>query len=139
MNAFSKKTFQSKCNVLKDIREYIREKCELNNVNNTITENIILAVNEACMNIIQHGYNNDPNYEFSVLVAHSKNGNTREIIIQLIDHAKKINPSKIKSRELDDIKPGGIGVHIIHQLMDSVSYLEDKNFSGNILELRKII
>jgi len=139
LNEFSKKTFQSKCDVLKDIREYIHENCEFNKVNNTITENIILAVNEACMNIIQHGYNNDPNNEFSVLVALSENGNTKEIVIQLIDQAKKIDPAKIKSRDLDDIKPGGIGVHIIHQLMDSVSYLEDNNFSGNILELRKII
>ncbi|MFV2061638.1 MAG: ATP-binding protein [Gammaproteobacteria bacterium] len=139
MNVLSQKTFHSSSNELKDVRDQIRDICEKQNINKTITENIILAVNEACMNIIQHGYENDPKNEFSVLVAIADNDNKKELVIKLIDHAKKIDPSKIKSRELDDIKPGGIGVHIIHKLMDSAVYLDDEKNTGNILELRKII
>jgi len=139
VQVLSQQTFKSNCNVLSDIRDLVRDICESNNINKTITENIILAVNEACMNIIQHGYNNDPDNEFSILVALSENNKKHEIVIQLVDQANKIDPTKIKSRDLDDIKPGGIGVHIIHELMDSVNYLDDKGVSGNILELRKTI
>jgi len=139
LHVLSKTTYQSDSNVLKNIREQLRSICELQIKDSTITENIILAVNEACMNIIQHGYNNDPNKEFSVLVALSTTENKKEIVIQIFDTAKKIDPAAIKSRDLDDIKPGGIGVHIIHQLMDSANYIENGNLIGNILELRKII
>jgi len=139
LNILLKSNFQSSSSILKDIRDQVREICEQQEINNSIVENVILAVNEACMNIIQHGYENKPDHEFSIIVALSKEANKKELIIQLIDHAKKIDPSKIKSRELDDIKPGGIGVHIIHKLMDSVVYLESQQDTGNILELRKIL
>lgn len=141
MNVLSKITFQSNCNVLKDVRERVREICEQQDANKKITENIILAVNEACMNIIQHGYENNPNNEFTLLVAlaEDKKSNKKEIVIQLIDQAEKIDPSKIKSRNLNDVKPGGIGVHMINELMDSVDYLVDETQKGNTLELRKIL
>lgn len=137
MNVLSKNIFQSNCNVLKEIRELIRKTCEQQQVKKAITENIILAVNEASMNIIQHAYENDPANEFTVLIAISKKNNNKELVIQLIDQAEKIDPTKIKSRNLNDIKPGGLGVHIIHELMDSINYLQHDKNKGNILELRK--
>ncbi len=141
MQVLSKITFPSNCFALKDIREQVRQVCEKQQASKNITENIILAVNEASMNIIQHGYDNDPNNEFTILIAltQDKQVKQKELVIQLIDQAKKIDPSKIKSRDLDDVKPGGIGVHMIHKLMDSANYLDDGNNNGNILELRKTL
>jgi anti-sigma regulatory factor (Ser/Thr protein kinase) len=33
-----------------------------------------------------------------------------------------VDPATIRSRDLDDIRPGGLGVHIIHEVMDEVRY-----------------
>ncbi len=139
MEVLSKMIFPSKSDALKDIREQVRKTCEQQQSNKTLTENIILAVNEASMNIIQHGYANDPDNEFTILIGLANSKDKKELIIQLIDQANKIDQSKIKSRDLDDIKPGGIGVHMIHKLMDSVNYLNDERLKGNTLELRKTL
>jgi anti-sigma regulatory factor (Ser/Thr protein kinase) len=139
VNVLLKKTYKSSSDVLKDVRDQVRDICEKQKINKSIMENIVLAVNEACMNIIQHGYNNNPDNEFSILVSLSETNKKKELVIKLVDHAKKIDPSKIKSRALDDVKPGGIGVHIIHKLMDSAMYLDDEHNNGNTLELRKIL
>jgi len=117
----------------------MRKTCEHQQVNKQITENIILAVNEASMNIIQHAYENNPVNEFTVVIATSEKDHNKELIIQLIDQAEKIDPAKIKSRNLNDVKPGGLGVHIIHEIMDSVNYLNNDKNKGNTLELRKIL
>jgi len=35
------------------------------------------------------------------------------------------------------VRPGGLGVHIIHQVMDSVEYKNQSEGIGNVLEMRK--
>jgi serine/threonine-protein kinase RsbW len=43
-----------------------------------------------------------------------------EIII--LDRGKSIDPTAICGRDLSDIRPGGLGVHIIRSVMDKVQY-----------------
>lgn len=42
------------------------------------------------------------------------------IIIE--DEARQVDPAIIKSRNLDEVRPGGLGVHIIRAVMDEVAY-----------------
>lgn len=42
--------------------------------------------------------------------------------IVIEDLGRQIEPSDIKGRDLDDIRPGGLGVHIIKEVMDEVAY-----------------
>jgi anti-sigma regulatory factor (Ser/Thr protein kinase) len=42
--------------------------------------------------------------------------------VVLEDEARQVDPSKIKSRDLDEIRPGGLGVHIIREVMDEAVY-----------------
>lgn len=44
------------------------------------------------------------------------------ILIAIEDEAKQVDPSLIKSRDLEDIRPGGLGVFIIQSVMDAVAY-----------------
>lgn len=102
---------------------------------------IALAVDEALCNIIRHGYDRreDGRIWLSVWpltdpgVAPAK---ARGIRIEIEDEAKQIDPNKIKGRELEDIRPGGLGVYIIRQVMDSVRY-EKRDGVGMRLVLTK--
>jgi anti-sigma regulatory factor (Ser/Thr protein kinase) len=38
------------------------------------------------------------------------------------DEAEQVDPCTIKSRCLDEVRPGGLGVHIIREVMDEVAY-----------------
>ena len=42
--------------------------------------------------------------------------------ILLCDQGPAVDPSKLRGRRLDEIKPGGLGLHFIRQSMDTVEY-----------------
>ena len=85
---------------------------------------IALAVDEALCNVIRHGYERrrDGPIWLSLwpLAAENGSGNGMRIVVE--DEARQVDPSQIKSRDLDEIRPGGLGVHIIKQVMDEVSF-----------------
>jgi anti-sigma regulatory factor (Ser/Thr protein kinase) len=79
---------------------------------------VCLAVDEACTNIIRHAYGGDHGRKIEVrLVLHPD-----RLDVNLRDYGRKAEPGEIKPRELDDIRPGGLGVHFIREIMDQVVY-----------------
>lgn len=60
------------------------------------------------------------------------------IKIVIEDEAKQVDPEGIKSRDLDDIRPGGLGVHIIKEVMDHAVY-EKRAQVGMRLTMTKTI
>jgi anti-sigma regulatory factor (Ser/Thr protein kinase) len=85
---------------------------------------IALAVDEALCNIIRHGYDRrkDAPIWISLWPVPAVNGSGAGIRIVLEDEAKQVDPCTIKSRDLDEVRPGGLGVHIIQQVMDEAKY-----------------
>ena len=85
---------------------------------------ISLAVDEALANIIRHGYNRS--FEKPIWIGINPLKPTADSIggIKIIieDEAKQVEPTQMKGRDLEDIKPGGLGVHIISEVMDEVVY-----------------
>ena len=43
-----------------------------------------------------------------------------EILIR--DFGPKVDPENIKGRDLDELKPGGVGVHIMQSVMDEIEF-----------------
>ena len=56
-----------------------------------------------------------------------------------MDFAAAVDLDKIKSRDLKDIRPGGLGVHFIAEIMDDFRFGHLENGSGNYLEMKKKI
>jgi len=84
---------------------------------------IALAIDEALANVIRHGYEGaDDRPIFLTIAPLVEEGEERGIRVCIEDHAKKVDPSKIKSRDLEAVRPGGLGVHIIKEIMDEVEY-----------------
>jgi anti-sigma regulatory factor (Ser/Thr protein kinase) len=85
---------------------------------------IALALDEALCNVIRHGYDRrkDGPIWVSIWRLEPRNGSGAGIKIVVEDEARQVDPSVIKSRDLEEIRPGGLGVHIIKQVMDEVSY-----------------
>ena len=50
--------------------------------------------------------------------------------------ALQVDPSTIRSQNLDDIRPGGLGVYIIREIMDEVRY-EQRDGGGMRLSMVK--
>lgn len=79
---------------------------------------IALAVEEAFTNIIKYSYKND--YKKKVMLVLNIFKDKLEIILR--DYGPKVDVEKIKSRELKDVRPGGLGVYFIKKFMDEVTY-----------------
>ena len=60
------------------------------------------------------------------------------MLIRIDDRGKQTEPERIRSRELSEIRPGGLGVHIIKEVMDSVRY-EKRSGGGMRLTMVKSV
>jgi anti-sigma regulatory factor (Ser/Thr protein kinase) len=82
---------------------------------------ISLAVDEALCNIINHGYEKRPDGRIWLNVwALDEDPQGIKLVIE--DRARQVDPETIRSRDLEDIRPGGLGVYIIREIMDEVRY-----------------
>ena len=93
---------------------------------------IILAVDEACSNIIKYAYEGDHAKTIILTVT----VDTGRIAIQLKDTGKQVDVSTIAPRKLDEVRPGGLGTHFMGTVFDTVEY--DTTLStGTVLTLVK--
>lgn len=93
---------------------------------------IALAVDEAFTNILRHAYDEKTDCPIEFRTGHDDG----LLSIEFQDFGSKCDPSKIKSRDLDDIRPGGLGVHIIKSVFEKVEY-DTSPEKGTVLKLCK--
>lgn len=98
---------------------------------------VALAVDEALCNVIRHGYDRRPDGPITLSIWPAE-APDRGMRITIEDEAKQVEPDKIKGRDLADIRPGGLGVHIIREVMDDVQY-EKRSPAGMKLSLLKLL
>ena len=120
---------------LKDIRAVVGEAALRCGCVEKEAQDIVLAVDEACQNVIRHAYGGEPGGEMIVEVRRIGDG----IEVRLTDFAETVDPSTIKPRSLDDVRPGGLGTHFINEIMDEVRYLVPPEGRGNRLKMVKRI
>ena len=94
----------------------------------------MLAVNEACMNVIQHGYRGQPG-SIELHIVPIDDG----IEFRVHDSAEPVSLDDWRPRALDDLRPGGLGVHFIREIMDEVEYVPVAGDIGNSLRMRKYL
>jgi anti-sigma regulatory factor (Ser/Thr protein kinase) len=81
---------------------------------------IVLAVDEALANVIRHAYHGRTDRLMELECRETADG----LEIALLDNGDPPDRSKICAHELDCDRPGGLGTHIIKEVMDRVSYEE---------------
>jgi serine/threonine-protein kinase RsbW len=105
------------------IREFVIEFTRALGFPDLPGSQVALAVDEALTNIMKHGYerriDGPIHLELTVLPDQGQ-GTGVQVIIE--DEARQVEPAQIKGRDLADIRPGGLGVHIIREVMDEVRY-----------------
>jgi anti-sigma regulatory factor (Ser/Thr protein kinase) len=118
---------------LSDIRMNITDVCQQLAYSEQQTSAIVLAIDEACTNIIRYAYKDcrDGAIHIDVL------SDGQQVIFRLHDFAKQVPKDCIKVKPSSILKPGGLGVMLMQQVMDSVEFIHTKNCKGNILEMKK--
>lgn len=99
-----------------------------------VVHDVVLAVDEACQNIIRHAYGGS---DGDIVVQIQRDGH--KLVVRLIDFAPPVDVTKICPRALDDLRPGGLGTHFMRAVMDEVAFLPPPQGAGNLLQMVKRI
>ncbi len=114
------------------VRAMIGQLCEVLEYPAADQREIVLAVDEACSNIIKHTYHGDCSRTIEILCK----GNQEKLEIVLLDCGPPIDIARIAPRDLSEVRPGGLGTHFIRSTMDEVVY-EHRKSRGNVLRMVK--
>lgn len=127
------KTVSAQAKNLKAIRTSVKDALAEHDIGEEISRDVVLVINEACQNIIRHAYGHECEEDISLEILFKNN----ELSIDLRDQAPPADLDKIKPRQIEDIKPGGLGTHFISEIMDEVTYSHRKSGQGNKLHMLK--
>jgi anti-sigma regulatory factor (Ser/Thr protein kinase) len=113
----------------------LEEFGETNDISIDLIRKFNLALDEILTNIISYGY--EDNNEHIISVDLIKSSDTLTAIIE--DDAKIFNPLQVPepdtSLQVEEREIGGLGIHIVKKIMDSVEY--EANGNKNIIKIQK--
>ena len=121
---------------LAGFRDFINSACkERGGIDEQTIYDLMLAVDEACTNIITHGYAGmNPG---SIIL--SLEFSPQQVVMVITDFGQPFEPSEAPMPDLEaaleDRDTGGFGLYFIYQTMDEVGY--QTNEDGNHLTLIK--
>ena len=98
------------------------------------TDKLVLAVDEACTNVIRHAYKSGGDER--IVITFSIGGDCFEISIR--DFGSAADPKTFRGRDLNDIRPGGLGTHFIKLAVDRIEY-DTPPGGGMLLKLTKFL
>lgn len=93
---------------------------------------VVTACDEAVSNVFRHAYQGKPGpVKVTVKLVN------QSLWITVSDRAGEIDLKRVKGRDLEDLRPGGLGTVIMEKVFDDIQYLTDKQ--GTQLTLIKHI
>jgi sigma-B regulation protein RsbU (phosphoserine phosphatase) len=125
--------FPAHASQMRSVRSRLREVLDDQAVAPELRDKLVLAVDEACTNIIRHAYGGGADETISLRLSRERD----MLVFELRDEAPCVDPQKITARDLGECRPGGLGVPFIRTLMDDWQLQPGPDGKGNVLRLRK--
>ncbi len=120
---------------LSAINSIVSEAMERGHIDSDTAAKVLMAVDEACTNIILYAYP-----QRKGLIRLSCRLNHEDFIVSIEDKGIPFNPCAVPPPDihvdLDHRGVGGLGVHFMRTFMDEISYRYDPE-AGNLLTMRK--
>lgn len=114
---------EGKTNNLSMIRDFVYTTASDIGIRTEIIDNIILAVDEACTNIIKHAYKSIKVGEIIVRLEYSD----KKFTVIIKDYGAPFRPETIPDPDLQTYyrqhRVGGLGMYLMKSLMDEVKYI----------------
>ena len=124
--------FPARPDRLKLMRGPVHGAARMCGLSDIAAQDTVLAVDEACQNIIVHAYRGRDDGEIVMTLTRRGPG----LFVQLRDFGAPTDPAQIRHRALDDIKPGKLGTFFMRSIMDRVEYFSVPS-GGNLLQMFK--
>ncbi len=128
-------TIPSSTRYLEDVRQFVESHASRAKFSEDIVEQLKMAVDEACANVIEHAYKGQDEHAIDIAVIVKPDRFT----VRIRDEGVGFNQSSYSEPDIRQLakarQSGGFGVHIIRKLMDQVEY--GKRGGKNVLSLTK--
>jgi serine/threonine-protein kinase RsbW len=115
-------TVKSKTENLSQIRDFVSNAALIAGFDQSTADKIILAVDEACTNIIKHAYKYYP--DGTIIVKIKISGST--FVVEILDHGNAFKPDSVSTPDIEEYykqhRVGGLGMYLMKTLMDEVKY-----------------
>jgi serine/threonine-protein kinase RsbW len=112
---------------LKQIRDFITEYMTAFMLSDILMNQIVLAVDEICANLIIHANQEDPSKSITLNIS-EKSGMLK---IEITDNGVAFRRSEYKEPNIEEHirigKKGGVGIALVNRIMDRVEFKTDEN------------
>lgn len=125
----------SRPDLLAPVRSMVISLAERFGFDEVESGHLALAIDEALANVIRHGYGGEAERPIWISIA-MLDDPRRVFRVVIEDEGRQCDPESIAPRALDDIRPGGLGVHLIREVTDRCTF-EHRTPSGMRLVLEK--
>ena len=120
---------------MRAVRAALRAALDGQEVPPELRDRLVLVVDEACTNVMRHAYCGYCDQTITLRLNRERD----MLAFEIADHAPAVDPARVKPRDLDDCRPGGLGVAFIDSLMDEWRIEPGRDGKGNVLHMRKRI
>ncbi|RAU83802.1 ATP-binding protein [Pontibacter arcticus] len=107
---------------LKLIRDFVTDYLQAHNLSDILMNQIVLAVDEICANLIIHANHEDPSKYITLVVDKQKDG----VRFEITDNGAAFQRTNYKEPDINENirvgKKGGVGVALVNRIMDKVEF-----------------
>lgn len=136
------KIFSADLESLREMLDFIQNYIQSRQISSSIMNKIILAAEEAIVNVIHHGY---PEKKGSIQIQCLDSQPKKGVLVQIKDQGIPFNPTQQlaikklpeKTTTVEELELGGYGINILIKMMDKVEY--QRLEKDNLLSLIKYI
>jgi len=122
---------------LKTIRDFVTQYLSQYDLSEIILNQIVLAVDEICANLIIHANKEDPNKFLELVISRVNN----QLLIEISDYGISFQQNNYKEPDIEEHirigKKGGVGIAIVNRIMDKVEFVTEGG--RNICRLYKTV
>jgi phosphoserine phosphatase RsbU/P len=126
-------TFPAEPTQMRAVRAALRTALDGQEVGPELRDRLVLAVDEACTNIMRHAYCGNRNETISLHLSREQD----MLLFELRDQAPTVDARILKPRDLSECRPGGLGLPFINTLMDEWKLRPGGKRKGNVLRMMK--
>jgi serine/threonine-protein kinase RsbW len=130
-----RRKFRARFEELEGVRDFVASQARAAGFSDKAVYAVQLAADEAASNIIEHAYEGERNTTFELTCEFQENA----LVMRFVDQGKAFDFDRVDvpdlRADLSERKIGGLGIYLMHKLMDKVDY--QVTSTGNILTLTK--
>ena len=108
---------------LKGMRDFIRKSLRSHVVSDVVLNEIVLALDEMCSNLIIHAHQCNPDHHLELFIQVPEK---RKLVFEIMDDAVMFDINRFHEPDIDNLihdkRKGGLGIRLVKSIMDEVHY-----------------